>query len=77
MNEIELNDLIARAEKVRGGEMPVIITNGQQTIGSAQGIGEDGGSKSYQIDGILQSPDGDKIRKSLKVIVNYFESKVE
>jgi hypothetical protein len=84
MNEIQLNELISRAQKLIGGEMPVAVGNSQQTktvnykfvgIGSAQGFGEDGGSKNYQIDGILQASDGDEIRKPLKVLVNYFENK--
>ena len=83
MNEIQLNDLIARAEKLIGKIMPISkIENGKNVevdckfiqIGGEIGGGEEG-NINYQIDGILKTPEGKFVPKPLIDIVRYFESK--
>ena len=83
MNEIQLNELKSRAEKLIGGIMPIRkIENGQSVevdckfikIGGESGIGEEGNIK-YQIDGILQTAEGKIATRPLIDIVRYLESK--
>ena len=67
MNEIQLNELITRAEKLIAREMPVTLTSNHNTetvnckfmeIGNSYFIGEQDSSNGWQVDGILEAPDG-------------------
>jgi len=84
MNEIQLNELKSRAEKLKNepvyyeiniqGKM-ILVDGVFSKIGEMQGIGEVGEHLSYKIEGIILTPTGKSIRRPLLEIVQFIESK--
>lgn len=84
MNEIQLNELVTRAERLINqtvsyeinvqGKM-ILVEGVFSQIGNTQGIGEIGETRSYQIEGIIITPSGKPIQRPLLEIVQRIESK--
>lgn len=83
MNEIQLNELISRAQKLIGGIMPIQkLVNGEITstdcefIDTDNAIGEsEEGQMRYSAYGKLKTSNGEIIFRPLNEIVRYLESK--
>ena len=83
MDQAQLNDLIARADKVKGGTVQhkiesngKIVTLDCEFVGYSRafGVSESDKPKKFTIIGVIKAPDGTEYKLPLKNIVTQIES---